>query len=176
MFSWASVTKRHRYKCAPGDVLLPKENSQGERFGLPTEQRGEDKLHMKMISNITFGCLSALVLLNLVGAYPVSNLQRVIRLLEEERNVPYNVSEEREVDGKELNTEKAAFTAGVVSPWDSEDARNSALAGKENAIARLLNYILKTSKHPWSRFKKGGMRSCFGVRLERIGSFSGLGC
>lgn len=75
MFSWASVTKRHRYKCAPGDVLLPKENRQGERFGLPTEQRGEDELHMKMISNITFGCLSALVLLNLVGANPVSNMQ-----------------------------------------------------------------------------------------------------
>ncbi|KAM9505108.1 C-type natriuretic peptide prohormone-like [Salvelinus alpinus] len=102
--------------------------------------------------------------------------QSVIRLLEEERNVPYYVSEEREVDGKELNTEKAAFTAGVVRPWYSDDARNSALAGKENAIARLLNDILKTSKHPWSRFKKGGLRSCFGVRLERIGSFSGLGC
>ncbi|CAB1336822.1 unnamed protein product [Coregonus sp. 'balchen'] len=176
MFSWASVTKRHRYKSAPGDVLLPKENRQGERFGLPTQRRGEDQLHMKMISNITFFSLSALVLLNLVGSKPVSNLQSLKQLLEEESNVPYYVSEEREVGGRELNTEKAAFTAGVMGPLNSEDARNSALAGKEDAIARLLNYIMKTSKQPWSRFKKGGLRSCFGVRLERIGSFSGLGC
>ncbi|TRY96822.1 hypothetical protein DNTS_015401 [Danionella cerebrum] len=59
--------------------------------------------------------------------------------------------------------------------WHS-DARNSALAGKDEAFERILGDLLSTSKRSWSRFKKGGLRSCFGVRLERIGSFSGLGC
>ncbi|KAI4823897.1 hypothetical protein KUCAC02_012451 [Chaenocephalus aceratus] len=49
------------------------------------------------------------------------------------------------------------------------------LAG-ESVLARLFKELTRTSKRPWSRYRKGGMRSCFGVRLERIGSFSGLGC
>ncbi|NP_001297784.1 natriuretic peptide A-like precursor [Esox lucius] len=126
-----------------------------------------------MISNIQFCCLSVLVLLNLVGAKPVSNLQSLKEFLEES-NVPYYGSEESEVDDKDLNTEKEAFTGEVVQPWLTED--RSALTGKENAVARLLSDIMTTPKRSWGRFKKGGMRSCFGVRLERIGSFSGLGC
>lgn len=59
----------------------------------------------------------------------------------------------------------SAWTVGELS---------SALAAKENVLDRLIGDILSVSKR--SRLKKGGLRSCFGVRLERIGSFSGLGC
>lgn len=59
----------------------------------------------------------------------------------------------------------SAWTVGEIS---------GALAARENALDRLIGDILSVSKR--SRFKKGGLRSCFGVRLERIGSFSGLGC
>ena len=87
--------------------------------------------------------------------------------------MPYYDSEETaEADGKGLNTEKASFDAAEERQWDS---RNSALEGKEKALASLLD-LMTTSKRSWGRFKKGGLRSCFGVRLERIGSFSGLGC
>ncbi|XP_024229897.1 C-type natriuretic peptide 3 [Oncorhynchus tshawytscha] len=103
--------------------------------------------------------------LHLRGETEVKSLKQ---LLEEESRLPYYASEEMGVDGKDLNTENIAEE---VPPWDSEDARNSALTGKEDVIARLLNDIMTTPKRSWSRFKKGGLRSCFGVRLERIGSF-----
>lgn len=47
---------------------------------------------------------------------------------------------------------------------------------RDEVLMRLLKDLLSTSKRSWSRYKKGGLRSCFGVRLARIGSFSGLGC
>ena len=88
--------------------------------------------------------------------------------------MPYYDSEATvESDGKNLNTEKASFDAAEERQWD---LRNSALEGKDNALARLLTDLMTTSKRSWGRYKKGGLRSCFGVRLERIGSFSGLGC
>ncbi|XP_071396711.1 natriuretic peptide A-like [Centroberyx affinis] len=129
-----------------------------------------------MNSNISFYCLSVLLLLNLVGAKPVSDLQTLKQLLEAESDAaPYYSSEEMEVEGRDVSAAKAAFGAAEEHPWDS-DPTNSALAAKENALVRLLKDIMRTSKRSWSRYKKGGLRSCFGVRLERIGSFSGLGC
>ncbi|KAG7224337.1 hypothetical protein INR49_004644 [Caranx melampygus] len=96
------------------------------------------------------------------------------QLLEEEVNTaPHFSSEEVEVEDRDGDTDKSVF--GLQS-WDSADPRNSALMVKENALARLLKDLMRTSKRSWSRYKKGGLRSCFGVRLERIGSFSGLGC
>ncbi|XP_064876120.1 C-type natriuretic peptide 3-like [Oncorhynchus nerka] len=172
MFSWASVTKRTGIKAHL--VTFSCQRRTGKRKDLVyLQSKGEKTNYMKMISNIQFFCLTALVLLNLVGANPMSNLQSLKQLLEEESRLPYYASEEMGVDGKDLNTENIAEE---VPPWDSEDARNSALTGKEDVIARLLNDIMTTPKRSWSRFKKGGLRSCFGVRLERIGSFSGLGC
>lgn len=47
---------------------------------------------------------------------------------------------------------------------------------RDDVLMRLLKDLLRTSRRSWSRYKKGGLRSCFGVRLARIGSFSGLGC
>jgi len=78
------------------------------------------------------------------------------------------------MEQKDAREEKSALDERA-ELWES-DARNSALAGKDRAFERLLGDLLSTSKRSWTRFKKGGLRSCFGVRLERIGSFSGLGC
>lgn len=96
-------------------------------------------------------------------------------MLEEEMDAePFHLSEEmREKDGY---ADKSAFGAPEQQPWDSSDPANSALATKESVLARLFKDLMRTSKRSWSRYKKGGLRSCFGVRLERIGSFSGLGC
>uniref|UniRef100_A0A3B4T866 Natriuretic peptide A-like n=2 Tax=Seriola dumerili TaxID=41447 RepID=A0A3B4T866_SERDU len=128
----------------------------------------------KMNPNVSVCCLSLLLLLNFVGAKPISDLQSLKQLLEEEVNAaPYYSSEEAEVEGRDGDTDKSVF--GVQS-WDSSDPSNSALAVKENVLARLFKDLMRTSKRSWSRYKKGGLRSCFGVRLERIGSFSGLGC
>lgn len=98
------------------------------------------------------------------------------QILEEEINTaPYYSSEEMEVEGKDGNKE-SVFGAPEQHTWDSSDPGNSALAAKESVLASLFKDLMRTSKRSWSRYKKGGLRSCFGVRLERIGSFSGLGC
>ena len=100
------------------------------------------------------------------------------QLLEEESNAPYYTLEDSgAAAGEGVNAQKSGFdAAGPEQPWDAEDATNSAAEDKENAITRFLKDLMRTSKRSWSRYKKGGHRSCFGVRLERIGSFSGLGC
>ncbi|KAJ8016494.1 hypothetical protein DPEC_G00007810 [Dallia pectoralis] len=123
-----------------------------------------------MISNFPFCCLTALVLLNLVGAKPVSNLQSLKELLGEESYVPYYASEESAVGDKDRDTEKEAFAAEVLHLRD--DRSSSALI----EVAPLLSDIKTTPKRLWGRIKKGGMRTCFGVPLDRIGSLSGVGC
>ncbi|XP_028266315.1 natriuretic peptide A-like [Parambassis ranga] len=127
-----------------------------------------------MNPNICVCCLSLLLLVNFVRAKPVFDLQSLRQLLQEEMNsAPLYSPEEVEV---EENTDNSVFGAAEEQPWDSSDPRNSALTGKGNAFARLFKDLMRTSKRSWSRYKKGGLRSCFGVRLDRIGSFSGLGC
>ncbi|XP_076845135.1 natriuretic peptide A-like [Brachyhypopomus gauderio] len=128
-----------------------------------------------MIANVSAYCVFSLLLLNIAGAKPVSNLQSLKELFEEEANMPYFGMRESEMEPKEENAERTAPSADAERPWENDETA-AALAGKENAIERLLGDILSVSKRSWSRFKKGGLRSCFGVRLERIGSFSGLGC
>ncbi|KAI3357339.1 hypothetical protein L3Q82_015484 [Scortum barcoo] len=133
----------------------------------------------KMNTHISACCFALLLMLSVVGAKPVSDLQSLKQLLEEEINAApfYSTSEEEtEVEGRDGNTDKSVFGAAEQQPWDTSDIRNSALGVKENALARLFKDLMRTSKRSWSRYKKGGLRSCFGVRLERIGSFSGLGC
>ncbi|XP_044068740.1 natriuretic peptide A-like [Siniperca chuatsi] len=129
-----------------------------------------------MNPNLWVCCAALLLLLSVVGAKPVSELQSLKQLLEEEVNAPYFSSEEAEAEGKDGLSDKSLFGAAEEQPWDSSDRSNSALAAKENVLARLFKDLTRTSKRSWSRYKKGGLRSCFGVRLERIGSFSGLGC
>lgn len=104
--------------------------------------------------------------------------QSLKQLLEEEINAaPFYSSEEMEAESRDDgNTEKSLFGAPEQLPWEPSDPTNSALAAKENMLARLFKDLMRTSKRSWNRHKKGGLRSCFGVRLERIGSFSGLGC
>ncbi|KAJ0036150.1 hypothetical protein NQD34_004827, partial [Periophthalmus magnuspinnatus] len=98
--------------------------------------------------------------------------QSLKELLEEEL-----LQDPKELLGADADSLKVVFGAPEVGPWEEEeDSINSALAVKENALAQLLRDLLRVSKRSGSRYKKGGLRSCFGVRLERIGSFSGLGC
>ncbi|KAI1892562.1 hypothetical protein AGOR_G00134860 [Albula goreensis] len=92
-----------------------------------------------MVSYVTIYCISSLLLLNLVGGKPVSSLQSLKELLEEESNAPYLDSEETEIQGKELNAENAAFSTGALHSWDP-NSRDSALSAKENALrTRVLN-------------------------------------
>ncbi|KAM8863299.1 natriuretic peptide A-like [Spinachia spinachia] len=121
-----------------------------------------------------FVCCSALlVLVNYVGAKPASDRQSLQQLLQEEiHSAPFYASEEKQLQGKDADTDKS----WEERPRDSSDPSNSPLEARERILAHLFRDLMRTSKRSWSRNKKGGLRSCFGVRLERIGSFSGLGC
>ncbi|KAM8754197.1 natriuretic peptide A-like [Acanthopagrus schlegelii] len=127
-----------------------------------------------MRANISVCCLSLLLLLHFVRAKPVSDLQNFKQLLEEINTAQYYPSSEE----MELKRDKSVFGAPEQDPWSSSDhsSPSDPPAAKENVLASLLRDLMRTSKRSWSRYKKGGLRSCFGVRLERIGSFSGLGC
>ncbi|XP_062854584.1 natriuretic peptide A-like [Trichomycterus rosablanca] len=129
-----------------------------------------------MTAYLSFFCLSSLLLLSFITAKPLSELQESLKeLLEEEEaagNVALFSAEEAQTEA-EGEREGGTAERRALSSWTGGDI-TAALAAKENAIDRLLGDILTVSKR--SRFKKGGLRSCFGVRLERIGSFSGLGC
>ncbi|CAG5986548.1 unnamed protein product [Menidia menidia] len=104
-------------------------------------------------------CLSLLLLLHVAAAKPASEIQGLTRLLE-----------------AGLDSDRSALGAPEREPATSAQL-SSAHAAKESALARVLEDLLRSPKRAWSRWKKGGgLRSCFGVRLERIGSFSGLGC
>ncbi|CAF90578.1 unnamed protein product [Tetraodon nigroviridis] len=77
----------------------------------------------------------------------------------------------------EMETEEEAEgqSPGEALLGEQLDSTNWALQ-KDEVLMRLLKDLLRTSRRSWRRHKKGGLRSCFGVRLARIGSFSGLGC
>ncbi|XP_029363061.1 natriuretic peptide A-like [Echeneis naucrates] len=123
--------------------------------------------------NASISCLSLLFLCNVIGAKWVSDLQSLGQLLEAEVNsAPRPPSPE----GRDGHRDKSVW--GLDS-WDSpeaNDAAEMAVKAGDDVLARLFKDLVRTSKRSWSRYKKGGLRSCFGVRLERIGSFSGLGC
>ncbi|XP_054912886.1 natriuretic peptide A-like isoform X2 [Poeciliopsis prolifica] len=103
-------------------------------------------------------CCFSLLLINFIGAKPISDIQ------------------EAQVEESDFGSDRSVLgAAGQREPWRT-DRRSPAPLDKDNALVRFLKDIVATSKRSWSRYKKGGLRSCFGVRLERIGSFSGLGC
>ncbi|XP_035500925.1 natriuretic peptide A-like isoform X1 [Scophthalmus maximus] len=142
-------------------------------------------MHKRRTSSVSIYCLSLLLLLLLLRsstAKPasgpqVSPSQSLKQLLEQEvLSAPFDSSEEMDGGMEAKDGNQSEFGAPEKLPWDSSDRSNSGLAAEDNLVARLLKDLLRTSKRSSSRYKKGGLRSCFGVRLERIGSFSGLGC
>lgn len=58
----------------------------------------------------------------------------------------------------------------------AQRASTSLALQRDMVLVRLLKDLLRSSRRSGSRSRKGALRSCFGVRLARIGSFSGLGC
>ncbi|OCT72234.1 C-type natriuretic peptide 1-like [Xenopus laevis] len=123
-------------------------------------------------------CLGFLVMLVLgndhVRAKPMSSLQSVSRKLED--NFEHSFGSEEEGHEK-----------GELLPSDSLDQQDLELQWLKNkldqvgspqlaeiALQQLLND--PSSRRYRLRSKKGFSRGCFGMKLDRIGSLSGLGC
>ncbi|NXI86072.1 ANFC protein, partial [Rhipidura dahli] len=113
---------------------------------------------------------------NQAEARSISSLQSLSKLLDEDLEHPL-VSEERDHEQDDL------IPAGVSDQQDTElqwiqntrDQLESMSMG-DGAIQRFFSDLLSLSRRYQGRRKKGLSRGCFGVRLDRIGSLSGLGC
>uniref|UniRef100_A0A8D0GZN2 Uncharacterized protein n=1 Tax=Sphenodon punctatus TaxID=8508 RepID=A0A8D0GZN2_SPHPU len=129
-------------------------------------------MNLKLI--FSCGFLLLLILNNYQArAKPVSSLQSLSKLLEEDLEQPLG---SEEMDHEQDDT----VAMGALDQQDSELqwARNSreGLPINDSAFQRLFSDLLSSSRRYRGRSKKGLSRGCFGVKLDRIGSLSGLGC
>ncbi|NWT91998.1 ANFC protein, partial [Urocynchramus pylzowi] len=113
---------------------------------------------------------------NQAGARSISSLQSLPKLLDEDLEHP-PASEEWDLEQDDL-IPAGVFDqqdAGVQWTQSSREQPRSVPRG-DAAIRRLLGHLLSSPRRYQGRSKKGLSRGCFGVRLDRIGSLSGLGC
>ncbi|NXR37671.1 ANFC protein, partial [Zosterops hypoxanthus] len=116
---------------------------------------------------------------NQAGARSISSLQSLSKLLEEDLEHPLT-SEERDHDQDDQDD---LTPAGVSDEQDSalqwvpntRDQPENIPMG-DDVIRRFFSDLLSLSRRYQGRRKKSLSRGCFGVRLDRIGSLSGLGC
>ncbi|NXH25447.1 ANFC protein, partial [Myiagra hebetior] len=113
---------------------------------------------------------------NQAEARSISSSQSLSKLLDEDLDHAL-VSEERDHEQDDL------IPAGVFDQQDTElqwiqNTRNQpeSTSMGDSAIQRFFSDLLSLSRRYQGRSKKGLSRGCFGVRLDRIGSLSGLGC
>ncbi|XP_075459217.1 C-type natriuretic peptide 1-like [Ascaphus truei] len=125
-------------------------------------------------------CLGFVMMLVLcedqVRAKPVSSLQSLSRIPED--------NFERSFGSEEIDNDM-----GELVPTDSWGQQDSKLQWTRNnldqaegpplgdiTLQQFLNDPLGLSRRYRLRSKKGLYRGCFGMKLDRIGSYSGLGC
>nr|XP_033777037.1 C-type natriuretic peptide 1-like [Geotrypetes seraphini] len=110
---------------------------------------------------------------NQARAKAVSSLQSLSRLLDEDFEHPLG-SEELDHEKEEIMLNESMepqepelkWTRSLGDPFDSPSL----------TFQRLMNDFLRSPRRYRSRSKKGLSRGCFGVKLDRIGALSGLGC
>ncbi|NWX43172.1 ANFC protein, partial [Steatornis caripensis] len=113
---------------------------------------------------------------NEARARPISSLQSLSKLLDEDLDHPL-VSEERDREQDEM------IPAGAFDQQDAEFQRTQnardqpeSMSMGDSAVQRFFSDLLSLPRRYQGRSKKGLSRGCFGVKLDRIGSLSGLGC
>uniref|UniRef100_A0A8C3QTS3 ANFC protein n=1 Tax=Cyanoderma ruficeps TaxID=181631 RepID=A0A8C3QTS3_9PASS len=113
---------------------------------------------------------------NQAGARSISSLQSLSKLLEEDLEHP-PVSEERDHEQDDLIPAGAFDQQDSALQWipNSREQPESISMG-DDVIRRFFSDLLSLSRRYQGRKKKSLSRGCFGVRLDRIGSLSGLGC
>ncbi|NXA40575.1 ANFC protein, partial [Eudromia elegans] len=113
---------------------------------------------------------------NEVRTRPVSSLQSLSKLLDEDLEHPL-ISE---LTGREQDD---LIPPGAFDQQESEFqwTRNirdqpEGMSTGDNAVQRFFSDLMGSPRKYRGRSKKGLSRGCFGVKLDRIGSLSGLGC
>ncbi|NXW54621.1 ANFC protein, partial [Eurystomus gularis] len=113
---------------------------------------------------------------NQAKARPVSSSQSLSRLLDEDLEHPL-VSEERDHEQDDLIPTDAFDQQDVEfqGSQNTGDQPESVSMG-DSVVQRFFSDLLSLPRRQRGRRKKGLSRGCFGVKLDRIGSLSGLGC
>ncbi|NWX04223.1 ANFC protein, partial [Caloenas nicobarica] len=113
---------------------------------------------------------------NQVRARPISSLQSLSKLLHEDLEHPL-VPEERDHE-QDDTIPTDAFDQQDAEFQRTQNTRDQpdGMSTGDGAVQRFLSDLLSLPRRYRSRSKKGLSRGCFGVKLDRIGSLSGLGC
>ncbi|NXR47819.1 ANFC protein, partial [Hippolais icterina] len=113
---------------------------------------------------------------NQAGARSISSLQSLSKLLDEDLEHPL-VSEERDHEQDDLTPAGVFDQQDTALQWipNTRDQPES-ISMDDGVIQRFFSDLLSLSRRYRGRNKKSLSRGCFGVRLDRIGSLSGLGC
>ncbi|NXT65553.1 ANFC protein, partial [Chaetops frenatus] len=113
---------------------------------------------------------------NQAGARSISSLQSLSKLLDEDLEY-LPVSEEMDHEQDDLIPAGAFDQQDTELHWNqSPRDQPESISMGASAIRRFLSNLLSLSRRYQGRSKKVLSRGCFGVRLDRIGSLSGLGC
>ncbi|NXX26278.1 ANFC protein, partial [Nicator chloris] len=113
---------------------------------------------------------------NQAGARSISSLQSLSKLLDEDLEHP-PVSEERDHEQDDLMPADVFDQQDTALQWiQNTREQPESISMGDGVIQRFFSDLLSLSRRYQGRKKKGLSRGCFGVRLDRIGSLSGLGC
>ncbi|NXJ64823.1 ANFC protein, partial [Rostratula benghalensis] len=113
---------------------------------------------------------------NQARARPISSLQSLSKLLDEDLEHPL-VSEERDREQDDMIPTGAFDQQDTEFQWTQNTrGQPESVSMDDSAVQRFFSDLLSLPRRYRGRSKKGLSRGCFGVKLDRIGSLSGLGC
>uniref|UniRef100_A0A672U4D7 C-type natriuretic peptide 1 n=1 Tax=Strigops habroptila TaxID=2489341 RepID=A0A672U4D7_STRHB len=134
---------------------------------------------MKMNLKLPF-CPGLLLLLivrqNQAMARPIFSLQSLSKLLDEDLEHPL-VSEETDHEQDDMILTGPFDQQGTEFQWTRNTREQpESMSMDDSAVQRFFSSLLSLPHRYQGRSKKGLSRGCFGAKLDRIGSLSGLGC
>ncbi|NWU45516.1 ANFC protein, partial [Hylia prasina] len=112
---------------------------------------------------------------NQAGARSISSLQSLSKLLDEDLEHPL-IPEERDHEEDGLTPAGVFDQQDTALQWIPNTGEPESISMSDGVIQRFFSDLLSLSRRYQGRNKKSLSRGCFGVRLDRIGSLSGLGC
>ncbi|NXE80053.1 ANFC protein, partial [Cochlearius cochlearius] len=113
---------------------------------------------------------------NEARARPISSLQSLSKLLDDDLEHPL-VSQDRDREQDDMIPTDAFDQQDAEFQWtrNTRDQPESMSMG-DSAVQRFFSDLLSLPRSYQGTPPKGLSRGCFGVKLDRIGSLSGLGC
>nr|XP_014344174.1 PREDICTED: C-type natriuretic peptide prohormone-like [Latimeria chalumnae] len=125
--------------------------------------------------SVYYGFLLLFLIHDQIKAKPVSGLQSLTRLLRDELE-QYPEAEEFDLEDEGTPQAGSYDQKDTELSWNRNSRELTEGQLPDNSLVRIFRNILNSSKRYRGRNKKGSSKGCFGVKLDRIGSLSDLGC